>query len=177
MTMLSLGILRDSSYESFPFKERLVHQTTEAANGTTSRWLSLPKALRRPLPASKAVVAEREHKKLQERCNNWWRASPRFNKTQRIDPTLPSKDFIKLVKDWPRTHSSILLQTYSTQTAPTQDRKGRLASLPPLPGTGGNSGALLTGLPSTPNTLISSLWQLLQGLTEARFPTHQPQGR
>jgi hypothetical protein len=81
-----------------------------AADGISSQARDLPKLLRKPLLASKAAVAMVERNKLQERFCKWWRASPRFNRTQRIDPSLPSKAFMKLVKDWPRPHSSILLQ-------------------------------------------------------------------
>jgi hypothetical protein len=51
-----------------------------------------------------------------------------------IDPSLPSKNFIKLVKDWPQPHSSILLQLHTRHT-PLKQHLHRIgkANLPLCP--------------------------------------------
>jgi ribonuclease HI len=82
----------------------------EAAEGASSRSRALPKMLKKPLPVSKAATKLTHSRKLHDRATKWWRASPRYSKASRIDPSMPSNNFMQEIKDLPRLHSSILLQ-------------------------------------------------------------------
>jgi hypothetical protein len=70
----------------------------------------LPAPLRKALPRSKAAMWRGAKAKLEGRAKRLWRASPRFEKIGRVDRSLPSKNFMKLVEGLPRKKASLLFQ-------------------------------------------------------------------
>ena len=62
---------------------------------------------------SSAKVRQNHHDELKTRIRERWETSPRFEKLNRLDPKLPSKDFPQLVSKLPRRHASLLFQLRS----------------------------------------------------------------
>jgi hypothetical protein len=79
----------------------------------SSRKEDLPALLRKPLPRSKAVLWRTAKAKLDKRARKAWEASPRFGKMRRINVSMPSKGFLKLVAELPRKKASLLMQLSS----------------------------------------------------------------
>jgi ribonuclease HI len=107
---LKVKILWIPGHEGVEGNEIADSAAKDAASGTSSPGRQLPKLLRKTLPASKAAVKMALDERLSDRAARWWRSSPRFNRAKLVDPDLPSKKFIQATKDWPRLHTSILLQ-------------------------------------------------------------------
>lgn len=61
---------------------------------------------RRQKRAQKQKVA----KDLQEKAKETWTQSPRYERTSRIDPTLPSKSYLKALNVLTKTQASIITQ-------------------------------------------------------------------
>ena len=76
----------------------------------------LPAQLRKALPRSKAAAWRAAKAELDKRAGAVWRESPRYEKLARIDKTMPSKGFLKLVKGLSRKKASILFQLRSGHT-------------------------------------------------------------
>ncbi|TDL30111.1 ribonuclease H-like protein, partial [Rickenella mellea] len=77
-----------------------------AARGFTSRKDLLPRQLRTtPLPDSKAALQQASLAKLQTRATRHWKSSPRYTRTTKIDPSLPSKKFLALTTALSRQQS------------------------------------------------------------------------
>ncbi|RPD64530.1 hypothetical protein L227DRAFT_469172, partial [Lentinus tigrinus ALCF2SS1-6] len=68
-----------------------------AATGDSSSIRLLPAALRRPLPVSLPKAKQVYNKRLEQQAADRWRASQRGVKLRRVDPSLPSTRFQKLV--------------------------------------------------------------------------------
>ena len=62
---------------------------------------------------SSAKARQNHHEKLKERTRERWESSTRFDKLNRLDPKLPSKDFPQLISKLPRRHASLLFQLRS----------------------------------------------------------------
>ena len=58
---------------------------------------SLPTSLRNPLPRSVSALKQAHNERLKKLWKKEWDASPRFPHMSSIDPSLPSKSFMKLI--------------------------------------------------------------------------------
>lgn len=87
-------------------------EAKQAAKGETSDDKVLPARYRsrRSLPASKSAVKQAFYAKLKVRGKAAFEKSPRYAKISRIDNSLPSNKYRKLIKTLPRKHASILTQ-------------------------------------------------------------------
>jgi ribonuclease HI len=90
--------------------EAVDERAKEAAQGTSTRTSRLPKALQGSLPLSKSAVKQAYAERIKMRAARFWRRCPRYQRTVKIDKSLPSKKFLSLVQQLPRTKASLLLQ-------------------------------------------------------------------
>jgi ribonuclease HI len=79
--------------------EEVDGEAKKAAEGLTSDKKALPPLLRKPLKHNKSVLRQHKATKLKTRSKQEWGASTCASKFNAIDPTLPSKKFIKLIGD------------------------------------------------------------------------------
>ena len=70
----------------------------------------LPAQLKDPLPYSKSTTKCAYNGKLQQKAQRAWEKSPRFERMKDIEPTAPSKTYIKLIANLPRRLASTLTQ-------------------------------------------------------------------
>ena len=89
--------------------EKADEQAKWAAKGDTTAPADLPPCLRKSLPISKAAVKRQFWGKLCEAVAQAWKASPRFRKLQRIDPTFTLAHFRKTIDDMPKDQSATLV--------------------------------------------------------------------
>ncbi|TFY52504.1 hypothetical protein EVJ58_g9980 [Rhodofomes roseus] len=100
-------------------------EAKKAARGDESEAALLPSWLRAGLPISLSKVRQTFNEVLAERAKEEWRASPRAERMDRINPDLPSKGYCKLTEQLPRRHASILFQL-RTEHAPLQRHLHRI---------------------------------------------------
>ena len=81
-----------------------------AAEGAHSPLNDLPRILLRRLPTSIAALKANQRRKLVPVWAKKWKASPRHMKMSHIDPTLPSHKTYRMIFDWPRQDTSIIMQ-------------------------------------------------------------------
>ena len=120
-------------HSGIPGNEEADTEAKEAARGATSQPNALPKVLKQrgtaiTLPISKSAVARvlaTRTKSLQKKI---FESSPRAPRAQKIDPTLPSKNFLKLVDDLPKRHAAILFQL-RTGHAPLNNHLHRITKV------------------------------------------------
>jgi len=82
----------------------------EAAEFGSSLENDLPIFLRRQLPISISAVKQEISAKIKILMKEWWKKSPRFKKTRRIDPSFPSDKYITITSSLNRRQTSILTQ-------------------------------------------------------------------
>ncbi|KZP26428.1 hypothetical protein FIBSPDRAFT_732299, partial [Athelia psychrophila] len=105
-------------------------EAKQAEKGETSQDKGLPARFRsrRVLPTSKSSTKQAFYAKLKVRSQQSFEKSPRYAKMSKIDKTMPSDKYRKLIKTLPRKHASILTQlraaqgTRTAQAAPTPDQ-------------------------------------------------------
>ena len=68
-----------------------------AIEGQASEEAKLPKALRKPLKASRSAARQQLHGNVKARWDREWKMSPRYDKIKHIDPSLPSHKFVELM--------------------------------------------------------------------------------
>ncbi|KAI0037358.1 hypothetical protein FA95DRAFT_1462186, partial [Auriscalpium vulgare] len=68
-----------------------------AAAGASSPRRSLPTILSDGLPRSASAIRQEHHATLNRRWTNAWKASPRYARYTRLDPSMPSNRFLKLI--------------------------------------------------------------------------------
>ena len=91
--------------------ERADAEAKRAARGDNSPHDSLPRWLtRNHLPASLSKVRQALRASFQTAAKAEWNLSPRATLLTRIDTTLPSKTFLRLIAPLPRRHASLLVQ-------------------------------------------------------------------
>ncbi|GBE84553.1 hypothetical protein SCP_0605320 [Sparassis crispa] len=88
-------------------------EAKKAARGNASPRPSLPRSLQEPLPLSSSKLRQCHLKSLKIKASSLWKDSERGHAFSRIDPSLPSSKFEKLVTDLPRCHASLLIQLRS----------------------------------------------------------------
>ena len=92
-------------------KERADKEAKEAAVGRASRRRALPAFLvNAALPLSIAACRQAFNEELRVRWRQEWEASPRFIGIHKIDPSLPSKKFWKMVNKLTHRQASTLVQ-------------------------------------------------------------------
>lgn len=74
---------------------------------------ALPRELRKPPPASVAALKQHRMADLKSEALTRWKASPRYARTRRIDPSLPSNKFLRLAGTLPKSRTSLLVQLRS----------------------------------------------------------------
>ena len=97
--------------------EKADEQAKRAAKGETSPLEQLPACLPKSLPISKAAVRRSFKKKLTAAAGECWKASPRYRKLARINPTLSIARFRKTVKDMPKHRTAKLVQLWTGHIA------------------------------------------------------------
>ncbi|KAI0064809.1 hypothetical protein BV25DRAFT_1785350, partial [Artomyces pyxidatus] len=94
----SLAIRWVAGHEDVEGNELSDARAKEAAAGRTSRKRLLPEYLRNgPLPLSVSALRQAHQVTLQARWKTSWQRSPRHARLSHLDPSLPSKSFLKLV--------------------------------------------------------------------------------
>jgi hypothetical protein len=71
----------------------------KAAEGKTSNKKDLPLLLCKQLKHNKSALKQQKSSQLKTRWLHKWKASPRYNKINTLDPSFPSNKFIKLISD------------------------------------------------------------------------------
>ena len=91
--------------------ERVDREAKEAAKGRSSQKRNLPKFLTKaPLPKSISAQRQEFNAGLIRRWKLEWEKSPRHARISRIDPTMPSNGFRKLMAGLSRSQASIIMQ-------------------------------------------------------------------
>jgi hypothetical protein len=70
----------------------------------------LPRCLRKKIPVNRQAVAQRIHASLKKRATRIWNASPRAERLRKIDKSLPSDSYLKLIAGLPRNRAAMLTQ-------------------------------------------------------------------
>lgn len=100
-----------SGHEGVEGNEMADLKAKEAARGKSSPKRRLPAYLRhKNLPISASASKQKFNEVLAERWATAWRASKRYAKLNNLDPSLPSRAFIKLTDKLNRTQHSLLVQ-------------------------------------------------------------------
>jgi len=97
-------------HSDFHPNDRADELAKEAANGRSSPPASLPPILRKPLPTSITAARQTHLTRIRKRWKRRWKLSPRYAYTSRIDKSLPSNKYLKLVDNLNRQQSAILTQ-------------------------------------------------------------------
>ena len=95
----SLTLRWTAGHVGIPGNEEADEEAKIAADGSTSDAPQLPKILRKPLKRSKSAAIQEEGVARKIRWRKDWKASPRHAKFQKIDSSLPSQHFIKLISN------------------------------------------------------------------------------
>jgi len=82
----------------------------EAAEFGSSPENDLPTFLCHQLPISISAVKQEISVKIKILTKEWWKKSPRFRKTRRIDPSFPSDKYITIMSSLNWRQTSILTQ-------------------------------------------------------------------
>ena len=107
---LALTIRWVPGHQDITGNEQADAEAKLAALGESSSVRLLPPPLRRELPVSLPKAKQVYNKKLEAQAAERWRASKRGEKMRRVDSTLPSSRFQKLVASLPRRNVSLLIQ-------------------------------------------------------------------
>ena len=71
---------------------------------------TLPTLLRGNLPSSLSATKQHIKAKTKDETRRWWRRSARYKHTRKIDPSLPSKEFIEATSELSCNQTSLLTQ-------------------------------------------------------------------
>jgi ribonuclease HI len=95
-----------------PGNEKADEEAKIAAAGKSSEASSLPNYLRKSLKTSKSAAKQQSQEKRNSRWTREWKMSPRYDKLKNLDPSLPSKKFLKLISNRkiPRSIASKIYQ-------------------------------------------------------------------
>ena len=95
----SLMLRWTAGHTGIPGNEEADEEAKKAAEGSTSDASQLPKILRKPLKRSKTAAIQEERTARNIRWRQDWVASPRYAKFHKIDSSIPSRRFIKLISN------------------------------------------------------------------------------
>lgn len=88
-----------------------LYSMLDLGNCEKSKHTRMRVEIRGTLPHSTSAMKQVFYQKLRKRAQKQYEKSPRFRRMRRIDPTAPSKHFLKLTSNLPRRrHASILMQ-------------------------------------------------------------------
>ena len=93
--------------------ERADEEAKKAAQGMTSAQHKLPEALKHDLPRSKSTSLRTHKEILKQEAIEACQKSKVFPKLHAIDPSTPSKNFLKIVHALPRRQAAMLIQLRS----------------------------------------------------------------
>lgn len=93
--------------------EDVDNEAKRAAQGHSSPKAKLPLCLHNELPRSASRLKQDEHSHLASQAQELWQTSPRYRNIRRIDSSLPSKSYMRLVEKLPRRHAALLFQLRS----------------------------------------------------------------
>jgi ribonuclease HI len=79
--------------------EEVDDKAKKAAEGKTSNKKDLPPLLCKQPKHNKSALKQQKSSQLKMHWSHEWKASPRFNKINALDPSFPSNKFIKLISD------------------------------------------------------------------------------
>jgi ribonuclease HI len=82
----------------------------QAAAGSSSPDDELPIPLRFFIPRSFAAVQQAYEEQVKKRAKARWARSKRCNRAKKIDPTMPSRAYLKLIQHRPRWQSALLIR-------------------------------------------------------------------
>jgi len=100
-----------AGHSGAPGNEAVDVEAKRAATGESSLDEHLPDFLRNKiLPRSISAIRQEFAAETQKEWKKRWEESKRYEHMHRIDPKLPSKSFLKLIKDFPKAVSSLLIQ-------------------------------------------------------------------
>ncbi|GLB41456.1 putative encoded by [Lyophyllum shimeji] len=109
--VIDLQVHWTPGHVDFAPNERADEIAKEAARGASSPPNLLPPYLqRKPLPASIPALRQEHLTALRKTWRQRWERSPRFARINAIDPSLPSKKFLKLVEHLDRRRSALIAQ-------------------------------------------------------------------
>lgn len=97
----------------------------EAATGSSSRKADLPPFLHSPLPVSLASTKQHLSAQIKTQRHADWTKSKRYARLKTIDPSLPSRKFVKLTTTLTRAQTSVPTQL-RTNHFPTQSYLHRI---------------------------------------------------
>src|SRR5258706_691359 len=83
-----------------------------AEHGSSNR-RRLPKSLHNQLPISLLAIKQQITCKTKTETKTWWKMSKRYKRIKSIDPSLPSRKFIKATSGLNRKQTSILMQLHT----------------------------------------------------------------
>ena len=88
-----------AGHTGIPGNKEADEEAKKAAKGTTSDASQLPKLLRKPLKRSKTAAIQEESTARKIRWRHDWIALPQYTKFHKLDPSIPSRCFIKLISN------------------------------------------------------------------------------
>ena len=95
----STGQRLKDTHSGITGNEEVDGEAKKAVEGLSSDAKALPPLLRKSLKANKSALRQRKKVALKTRWKKEWSASERAPKINAIDPSLPSKKFLKLISD------------------------------------------------------------------------------
>ena len=109
--VINLQLHWTPGHMDFPPNKRADEEAKLAAQGSSSNVNDLPAYLRRkPLPHSVSALRQEHTILLQKNWKRRWKTSSRYSSLRAIDRSLPSKKFMKLVRNLDRRQSAIIAQ-------------------------------------------------------------------
>lgn len=100
-----------AGHSGAPGNEAVDAEAKKAASGESSPEDQLPEFLHHGrLPNSLSAVRQEFNALTKREWKKQWTDSKRYDKLNRLDPKLPSKAFLTLIKDLPKAVSSLLIQ-------------------------------------------------------------------
>jgi hypothetical protein len=110
-TQCTLTLQWTPGHEGIRGNEEIDQDAKKAAEGDSSPNRDLPAFLRSSsLPLSTSAAKQSFQQLVMTRWKAEWTRSKRHRKMQRLDDTMPSNKFLRLISDLDRNQSSILLQ-------------------------------------------------------------------
>ena len=111
----SLSIRWTAGHSGIEGNEQVDEEAKAAADGKTSDTAQLPNILRKPLKGSRSAERQQLNGRVKEEWVKSRRTSPRNNKMEHIDPSLPSHKFIEPISN-PDIHRESTSKIFQLRT-------------------------------------------------------------